>query len=112
MLRNDTLTVLLGLEQKGMCGHRFYLSVAILMRSKLSNCHLTLNTFMSIAEQCHAFKSGLSFVLIRNTAIISYKKFDILSWKNEMCIFSLLGQSKYCKLENFFFVKVCQTFPA
>ena len=57
-------------------------------------------------------KSGLRFVLIRSQAIISDKKFDILSWKNEMCIFSLLWQSKCCNIENFFSVKVCQTFHA
>ena len=65
---------------------------------------------MSIAE--HAFKSGLSFVFIGSQAIISDKTFDILSWKNEMCIFSLLGQSKCWNIENFFSVKVCQTFHA
>ena len=36
---------------------------------------------------CQAFKSGLSLVLIRSQVIISDKKFDILSWKNEMCVF-------------------------
>ena len=45
-----------------------------LMHSKESKFHLTLNTFMSTAEHaCQAFKSGLSFVLIRGQAIISDK---------------------------------------
>ena len=58
--------------QKRMCIHTLYLSTTILMHSERLNCHLTLNTFMSIVE----------FVLIRSQAIISDKKFDVLSWKS------------------------------
>ena len=67
---------------------------------------------MSVAEHVRHLKVVSRFVLIRSQAIISDKMFDILSWKNEMCIFSLLGQSKCCNIENFFSVKVCQAFPA
>ena len=56
LLINDTLTVHLGLEQKSMCIHKLYLSMTILMRSKRSNCHLTLNTFMSIVEHVKHLK--------------------------------------------------------
>ena len=82
------------------------------MHSEESNCHLTLNTFMSIVEHIRHLKVVSRFVLSRSQGIISDKKFDVLSWKNGMCIFSLLGQSKCCKIENFFSVKGCQTFPA
>ena len=77
----------------------------ILMHSKGSNCHLTLNTFMSIVEHIRHLKVVSCLVLIRSQAITSDKKFDVLCWKNEMCIFNLLGQSNCCKIENFFSIK-------
>ena len=81
-----------------MCIHVLHLSMTILMHLKGSDCHLILNTFMSIAEHIRHLKVVSRFVLIGSQTIISDKKFDVLSWKNEMCIFSLLGQSKCCKI--------------
>ena len=39
-----------------MCIHRLYLSMTTLMYSKGAKCHLTLNTFMSVAEHVRHLK--------------------------------------------------------
>ena len=88
-----------------MCIHRLYLSMTTLMHSKGSKCHLTLNTFMSIAEHIRHLKVISVLYSFGSQAIISDKKFDILGWKKEMYIFSLVGQPKCCNIENFFLSK-------
>ena len=93
LLINVTLTVLLGLEQKSMRIHKSFLSMTILMHSKGKNCHLTLNTFMSIAEHVRHLKvvSGLYSLEVKPSFL--RKKSDILSWKMK-CAFQLFWAVK------------------
>ena len=64
-----------------MCTHRLYLLMTILMHSKGSNCHLTLNTFMSIAEHVRHLTDlkVVSVLYSLEVKPISDKKVDILS---------------------------------
>ena len=89
LLINDTLTFW-DLSNK-VCVYMYCIGIVtiILMHSKGSNCHLTLSTLMSIVKHIRHLKVGSGFVLISSQIVIYDKKFDILSWKNEMCIFSL-----------------------
>ena len=55
-----------------MCIHRLYLAVATVMHSKGSKCHLTLITFMSIAEHVRHLNvvSGLYSLEVKPSFLI------------------------------------------